>query len=154
LNEGIDRGKHAGRGPTYNIPDRDQSNNQSNNQFDDQSGNQLTADNDSGSKQDQVGGGSNKSGSAPTYGEVDVKRKFMDDKMKPKGKNIREGGFDANAPNASFDFDVGDENDPARLADHQYQKRNMQSGADAGTGPRQRDIEAGGEYAGLREEPA
>jgi hypothetical protein len=74
--------------------------------------------------------------------------------MKPKGSNIREGGFDVNAPNASFNFDVGDQNDPARLAAHQYQKRNVQSALDAGGGPRQRDLEVEGHYVGLREEQA
>lgn len=154
MNEGIGLGKHAGRGPSYNIIDRDQSNNQSNNQFNNQFDNTLTSDNDFGSKQDQVGGGNSKSGGAPSYVEADVKKKFMDDRMKPKGNDIQEGGFDMNAPNASFNSDVGDQNDPARLAERQYQKRNMQSGADAGAGPRQRDLEVGGGYVGLREEQA
>jgi len=154
LNEGIGLGKYAGRGPTYNIPARNQSDGQWNNQSDDQSSSQVASDNDSANKQDQVDSGSSKSDRAPTYVQVDVERKLMDDNMKPKGNNIQEGGFDANTPNTSFNSDVGDRNDPARLAERQYQKRNMQSSADAGAGPRQRHLEVGGGYAALHEEQA
>ena len=154
MNEGIGLGKYAGRGPTYNIPDRDQSNNQPNNQFNNQSSDELYSGNGSRSKQDQVGEGSGKSGEAPTYVQADVKREFVDDKVNPKGNNIQEGGFDTNAPNASFNSDIGDQNDPARLAENQYQKKNVQSALDAGAGPRQSDLEVGGRYIGLHEEQA
>jgi hypothetical protein len=44
----------------------------------------------------------------------------------PRGKNITEGGFDENAPNASFNSDIGGKNDPGRKALRDMQKSALQ----------------------------
>ena len=55
---------------------------------------------------------------------------------KPKGTNITEGGFDDDpSNNASFNSEIGTENDPGRKAEADMQKK-AQS-ASGGTGPRQ-----------------
>lgn len=55
---------------------------------------------------------------------------------KPHGKNITEGGFDVDdSNNASFNSEIGSENDPGRKAEHDFQTQ-AQS-ASGGTGPRQ-----------------
>jgi hypothetical protein len=50
----------------------------------------------------------------------------MDTVDTPHGKNITEGGFDANAPNASFNNDIGGKNDPGRKALRDMQKSALQ----------------------------
>jgi len=68
---------------------------------------------------------------------------------KPKGKNLTEGGFDDDdddvSKNASFNSDIGDENDPGRGAEDKFARENA-SGADAGGGPRQKGISGDGQY--------
>ena len=65
--------------------------------------------------------------------------------MKPKGRNITEGGFDSDdANNASFTGEIGTENDPGRAAEQKLQRDNAQPGQDAGSGPRQKGIETDG----------
>ena len=55
---------------------------------------------------------------------------------KPKGKNITEGGFDDDpSNNASFNSEIGSENDPGRKAVGDMQKKTQ--GVSGGTGPRQ-----------------
>ncbi len=55
---------------------------------------------------------------------------------KPHGKNITEGRFDVDdSNNASFNSEIGSENDPGRKAEHDFQTQ-AQS-ASGGTGPRQ-----------------
>jgi len=53
-------------------------------------------------------------------------------KSKPRGHNIEEGGFDDEAPNASFNQDIGGKNDPGRLAEHKFQISNARNAAAAG----------------------
>ena len=56
---------------------------------------------------------------------------------KPKGKNITEGGFDSNSNNnASFNNEIGTENDPGRVAEQTFQ--NTTQSASGVTGPRQK----------------
>jgi hypothetical protein len=44
---------------------------------------------------------------------------------KPKGKNLKEEDFDIDdSKNASFISEIGDKNDPARLAEYQFEQRN------------------------------
>ncbi|KAI4164308.1 MAG: hypothetical protein LQ342_001954 [Letrouitia transgressa] len=67
---------------------------------------------------------------------------------KPKGKNITEGGFDDDpSKNASFTSDIGDKNDPGRLAEQQFQTSTQTSAG--GKGPRQHDITGDGQYSVL-----
>ncbi|KAI9869910.1 MAG: hypothetical protein M1830_004934, partial [Pleopsidium flavum] len=66
---------------------------------------------------------------------------------KPKGQNITEGGFDDDpSKNASFNSDIGDENDPGRAAENKFQREAAEAGADAGGGPRQKAITGDGQY--------
>jgi hypothetical protein len=52
----------------------------------------------------------------------------------PKGKNLTEGGFDVDdKKNASFISDIGDENDPGRLAEEKFAKINADQDASGGT---------------------
>lgn len=70
--------------------------------------------------------------------------------IKPKGKNITEGGFDDDADkNVSFTSDIGSENDPGRAAESVFQKQAQKV---AGGGPTQTKITNDGQYAVLDEE--
>ena len=69
---------------------------------------------------------------------------------KPKGKNLTEGGFDSNPENnASFNSEIGTENDPGRAAELQFQ--NKQAGT-VGTGPKQSEVTGDGQYDVLETE--
>ncbi len=66
-------------------------------------------------------------------------------KLKPKGRNITEGGFDSDdSKNASFNADIGSDNDPGRAAELKLQRENAQAAGDAGSGPRQKGMENDG----------
>jgi len=71
---------------------------------------------------------------------------------KPHGKNITEGGFDSDAPNASFNQDVGGKNDPARVALGRMEEADVPS--TGGTGPRQGKVTGDGQFDGLGETSA
>lgn len=71
---------------------------------------------------------------------------------KPHGKNITEGGFDPNAPNASFNNDVGGKNDPARVALGGMQEADVPSAG--GAGPRQGGLTKDGQFDTLDETSA
>lgn len=43
-----------------------------------------------------------------------------EENFKPKGENLTEGGFDSDAPNASFNNDIGGKNDPGRVAESKF----------------------------------
>lgn len=69
-------------------------------------------------------------GEAPTYVNPVVQNPGS---TKPKGTNIREGGFDSNtSKNASFSSDIGTKNDPGRLAEQQFERGNAKSANAAG----------------------
>ena len=86
-----------------------------------------------------------KAGSAPTY-VANVTGDILDEgKLKPKGRNITEGGFDSDdSKNASFNADIGTENDPGRAAELKLQRENAEAAGDAGSGPRQKGIQNDG----------
>ncbi|KAI9813398.1 MAG: hypothetical protein M1827_004072 [Pycnora praestabilis] len=74
---------------------------------------------------------------------------------KPKGKNITEGGFDEDAPNASMgNSDIGTENDPGRVATNDMQRKQAESGPDAAGGPRQKELTKDGQYDVLSSDQA
>ena len=78
----------------------------------------------------QGGGPSSYSGEAPSatggsYG-------LTDEQAKPKGKNITEGGFSSDDPNASFSQDIGSSDDPSRGAEQDIQAGNAKAPAYAG----------------------
>ncbi|KAF2087431.1 hypothetical protein K490DRAFT_41952, partial [Saccharata proteae CBS 121410] len=72
--------------------------------------------------------------------------------LKPKGKNLTEGGFDSDAPNASFNSEIGSKNDPGRVAEAEIQRRQAESGPDAGSGPRQSGVTGEHPYSALDNE--
>ena len=65
---------------------------------------------------------------------------------KPKGKNITEGGFDTDAPNASFTTDIGSENDPGRAATAQFQRQSAGYAADSGLPKTQKGLDTDSPY--------
>lgn len=72
---------------------------------------------------------------------------------KPHGKNITEGGFDSDAPNASFNQDVGGKNDPGRAALRGMQEADVPSAG--GAGPREEGLRTGkGGFEDLNETSA
>jgi len=73
--------------------------------------------------------------------------------LKPKGKNLEEGGFDDNAPNASFKYDIGSKNDPGLAAEQKFARQNARSAGEAG-GPRDSEISGDGGYDALKDEEA
>ncbi|KAF2798191.1 hypothetical protein K505DRAFT_296976 [Melanomma pulvis-pyrius CBS 109.77] len=74
--------------------------------------------------------------------------------LRPKGKNITEGGFDDGAPNASFNNVVGGRKDPGSLAEEKFVRENAKvAGGGGGTGDGELTGESG--FDGLeREEEA
>lgn len=71
-----------------------------------------------------TGGSTSRAGTAPSY----VDSQFVDGGG-PKGKNLKEGGFESNdRNNASFTSEIGGKNDPGRLAERQFQKLNAAAG--------------------------
>ncbi|KAI4842892.1 hypothetical protein E4T44_07054 [Aureobasidium sp. EXF-8845] len=63
----------------------------------------------------------------------------------PHGKNITEGGFDGTAPNASFNSDIGGENDPGRKALRDMQKSALQPVGVVG-GAQQKGVNDDGQF--------
>ena len=64
--------------------------------------------------------------------------------LQPKGKNITEGGFDSDAPNASFTQDIGGKNDPGRVG---LQQQDVP--VSGGAGPRQDQVTNDGQFDAL-----
>lgn len=72
----------------------------------------------------QTGGQRSAGGTAPSY----VNSQFAD-QGGPKGKNLKEGGFESNdRNNASFTSEIGSKNDPGRAAEASFQRVNAASG--------------------------
>ncbi|OCL01974.1 hypothetical protein AOQ84DRAFT_349862 [Glonium stellatum] len=128
LNAGRGLGKATGRGPTYATPDNDRA---------------ATG---------RSGGGHN-ANIAPTGGYAgSAEQARGENEFKPHGKNITEGGFDSNAPNASFNQEIGTDKDPGRLAEQNLEGRNVQNAYDSSSGSRQSGITGEGTYDPLRSE--
>ncbi|KAI9882139.1 MAG: hypothetical protein M1823_006116 [Watsoniomyces obsoletus] len=90
---------------------------------------------------------------APTYVSTDVTNRATH--QKPKGKNLKEGDIPDDAPNASFTAEIGSKDDPGRLAEQKMGLHTAESALDAGHGPRQKKIQAEGQYDALNpDEPA
>jgi hypothetical protein len=61
--------------------------------------------------------------------------------MKPKGRNITEGGFDSDkTENANFSAEIGTDKDPGRVAEQRLERENAETAEDAGSGPRQKGL--------------
>lgn len=83
---------------------------------------------------------------APTYVEPVIDGAGFAGSAKPKGKNLHEGGFDeGDDKNASFNSDIGTEDDPGRAAENKFSREVAESGHDAGRGPRQQGTAGGNE---------
>ncbi|KAK3722400.1 hypothetical protein LTR37_002391 [Vermiconidia calcicola] len=74
------------------------------------------------------------------------------DNLQPRGKNITEGGFDGNEPNASFTTDIGGKDDPGRAALGGMQQGNVPSAG--GAGPREGEVTNDGQYDVLKDASA
>jgi len=80
---------------------------------------------------------------------------FAGGSMKPKGANLTEGGFEGDEPNASFNTDIGSDNDPGRAALNRLQRQTHESALDAGAPTRQGEVQQGtGGYDPLKETSA
>jgi len=102
-----------------------------------------------------VSGATNQSGSgqgaqAPGYAAHPAPS--MGDNFQPKGKNLTEGGFDSDGPNASFITDIGGKNDPGRAALNAMEASNVPSAG--GAGPRETQVSGDGQYSALDETSA
>ena len=96
-----------------------------------------------GAEEGQQGGSRKSDDEAPGY--VASVESAPTQSGKPKGKNITEGGFDDDpSKNVSFTSDIGDENDPGRAAERQFQTSTETSAG--GKGPRQHEITGDGQY--------
>lgn len=102
----------------------------------------LTSDTGGKPYNTTTGSGSNV-GTAPSYASA-----AGGGDSKPKGQNITEGGFDSDAPNASFGTEIGTKKDPGRQALADIQKADAQAGGDAG-GPRQTGVSNDGQFDAL-----
>ncbi|KAK5115287.1 hypothetical protein LTR62_001487 [Meristemomyces frigidus] len=71
---------------------------------------------------------------------------------RPKGQNVQEGGFDSDAPNASFTTDIGGQNDPGRAALNDMQARTEPGSG--GTGAKQYGVTNDGQFDSLGESSA
>ena len=65
----------------------------------------------------------------------------------PKGKNLTEGGFGADAPNASFNNDEGTDDDPGGVALRRMEENNTPYAGS--TGPKQKDVTGASTYGNL-----
>ncbi|KAL9618734.1 MAG: hypothetical protein Q9160_006613 [Pyrenula sp. 1 TL-2023] len=90
------------------------------------------------SAQQTTSSGSDNSDSAPSHAG-DVTQANVGGR-KPKGANITEGGIDDSMPNASFGGDIGTDDDPGRAALGNFQRKDAESGLDAGGAPRQKGV--------------
>lgn len=70
----------------------------------------------------------------------------------PKGKDITEGGFDPNAPNASYNTAIGSKKDPGRAALGKFEAENVPVAGAAGE--RQQEISKDGQFDVLKDASA
>jgi hypothetical protein len=89
-----------------------------------------------GSRTTASGSSQYNAGQAPSY-VADVTDGYQG--TKPDGRNIHEGGFSSDAKNASFDAEIGSDQDPGRAAINKFQRTNAESGPDAGY-PHQKSV--------------
>ncbi|PWY77542.1 hypothetical protein BO70DRAFT_353970 [Aspergillus heteromorphus CBS 117.55] len=59
----------------------------------------------------------------------------------PKGRGLKEGDVPDDAPNASYTTDIGGENDPGRVAQGGFQRRNVESGPAGTAAGRQKGVD-------------
>jgi hypothetical protein len=110
----------------------------------------------SSSSTDDPNTSSNTSGSTGVFSVSGTASTGTTENFKPKGTNITEGGFDSNAPNASFNNDIGGKNDPGRVAEQQMANATAKTGASASQpGSGDKSIQGGqGGFENLKETSA
>ncbi|KAK4993425.1 hypothetical protein LTR50_000355 [Elasticomyces elasticus] len=141
LNAGRNLAKDTSQGPTYTTPG------------DDKAAALRSGESERGGRAyNTVTGSGANVGTAPSY--VSASGPGAGGEGRPHGKNITEGGFDSDGPNASFNQDIGGKNDPGRAALGQFQKQQAESGGGAGGGPRQTEITGDGQFDALGETSA
>jgi hypothetical protein len=103
----------------------------------------------------QLNAGNALSGKGPTYntatgsGDGAPTATAGNTAPQPKGKNIQEGGFDSDAPNASYTTDIGGKDDPGRVA---LQRADVPVAG--GAGPRESEISGDGQFDSLKDASA
>jgi len=137
LNAGRGLGKDAGRGPTYNTNTSTRAGGATNS--------------------DSINGGTGGNASiAPTGGYVgSADGARASEELQPKGRNLKEGeGFEGNEPNASFsNAEIGSADDPGRVAELAFQKRNAHTAGSAAGSTQVGNAEQGtGVYDALKSE--
>jgi hypothetical protein len=80
------------------------------------------------------------------------RREQMPNLARGSGEEDDDNFYDS-APNASFNNDIGGPNDPGRLAEEAFVRRNNQNAADSGRA-RDENLDSEGQYDKLQEEPA
>lgn len=70
----------------------------------------------------------------------------------PKGEGLKEGGFDPDAPNASYTTAIGTKKDPGRAALGKFEEDNTPYAG--GEGPKDHELSRDGQYSALKEERA
>ncbi|KAF2838413.1 hypothetical protein M501DRAFT_1032331 [Patellaria atrata CBS 101060] len=135
LKAGGNLGKEGGVGPTYNT--------------------QGGSNSGSTPYNTTTGSGTNNGGIAPTGAYSGSADGVLENQgvFAPKGKNITEGDFDSDAPNASFNSEIATKDDPGRAAENKFQRQNAEAGADA-AGSRKPAFAADGQYDNLDETSA
>lgn len=126
LNAGRGLGKEAGVGPTYN----------------------TTGGSSGGKPYNTTTGSGANIGTAPSYVAAQQHSSELGGKAVPHGKNITEGGFDSDAPNASFSTDIGSKKDPGRAAVGNFQLRDAEPIEDAGRADKTKGV-AGNSFDAL-----
>lgn len=100
-------------------------------------------------------------GRGPTWNTPDVPSEVSNQQgafgaagrdFQPKGSNLQEGGFDADAPNASYTTDIGGKNDPGRVALGKFETENTPFAG--GAGPREGQVSNDGQYDVLKDTSA
>lgn len=91
-------------------------------------------------------------GGGATAGHGATTSDLLAEQQKPKGQNVKEGGFDGSAPNASFNTAIGTNKDPGRAALEGFQKSNAD--AVSGGGAKQTNLSSDGQYDSLKDASA
>ncbi|KAF4314251.1 hypothetical protein GTA08_BOTSDO01625 [Botryosphaeria dothidea] len=106
-------------------------------------------------------------GKGPTYNTLDASEasnvdvaptafsagRLHEKDQKPKGKDLTEGDIPDNAPNASFNGEIGTMKDPGRVAEQGFQRHAQQSGVDA-TAPKDKTVTGDHPYSALSDTSA
>lgn len=105
-----------------------------------------------GSENTRPSGGSGSAQGSTAPGYASNPAPSTGDDFKPKGESLQEGGFDSDAPNASFNTDIGGKDDPGRAALGKMEASDVPVAG--GAGPREGKISNDGQFDALNETSA